>query len=143
MRNVNRITSAAIALGMCLSPSAVAAEVVAVVSSRSSVTSLTPSQLADIYLGRSSRFPDGSPAVPCDLAEGSPLREAFYTKVIGKSPTQVKAHWSKIIFTGRGQPPLEVSSSEAAKKLVTEKPGVICYIDKALVDRNVTVLLPR
>ena len=130
-------------LGLSLCSGAAAAEIVAVVSSKVAVKSLTQGQLADIYLGRTNRFPDGTPAVPCDLAEGSPLREVFYTKVIGKTAAQVRAHWSKIIFTGRGQPPREVATTEQAKKLVIENPGVVCYIDEVLVDRNVTVLLAR
>ena len=121
--------------------SAAGAEIAAVVSVKVPVTSVTPGQLADIYLGRTSRFPDGTPAIPCDLPEGSPLREAFYTKVVGKTAAQMRAHWSKIIFTGRGQPPREVRSAEEAKRLVVEHPGVVCYIDRSQVDRNLNVLL--
>ena len=137
----NQLTMRATAVALCLFASAASAQVVAVVSSKSSVTSLTVNQLADIYLGRSSRFPDGTPAIPCDLAENSPLREEFYTRLIGKSPAQIKAHWAKLIFTGRGQPPREVATSADAKRLVVEKPNVICYIDRNQVDRSVTVLL--
>lgn len=138
-----RLSLAALTLAMSLSAGAVAAEVAAVVSPRSGVTALTPAQIADIYLGRSSRFPDGSPAVPCDLPESHPLREAFYTRVLGKSPSQVKAHWAKIIFTGRGHPPREVSSIDEAKRLVAENPNMICYIDRSAADRSVQVLLTR
>lgn len=138
----NQLTMRATAVALCLFASAASAEVVAVVSSKSSVTSLTVNQLTDIYLGRSGRFPDGTPAIPCDLAEDSPLREEFYTKLIGKSPAQIKAYWAKLIFTGRGQPPREVATSADAKQLVVEKPNVICYIDRSQVDRSVTVLLP-
>ena len=136
--DANQLTMRATAVALCLFASAAAAEVVAVVSSKSAVTSLTVNQLADIYLGRSGRFPDGTPAIPCDLAEDSPLREEFYTKLIGKSPAQIKAHWAKLIFTGRGQPPRAVATSEDAKRLVVETPNVICYIDKRHVDRSVT-----
>ena len=98
--------SAAIMLILCLiaSPASAFADVVAVVSAKSSVTSLTLNQLTDIYLGRSARFPDGTPALPCDLAENSPLRAEFYTQLIGKSQAQIKAHWSKQNFTGKGNP---------------------------------------
>ncbi len=137
----NRIVLAVLVMGVGLSAAAAEAEPVAVVSSRSAVAALSPAQLADIYLGRSSRFPDGTPATPCDLVEGSPLRDAFYTKLTGKSAAQVKAHWAKIIFTGRGQPPRQVHDSDEAKRLVAANPGVVCYIDKTLVDRTVTVVL--
>lgn len=118
-------------------------EVVPVVSAKSSVTVLNANQVADIFLGKSSRFPDGSVAVPIDLAEDSPLRERFYTVFTGKSPAQLKAHWSKIIFTGRGQPPRQVSSSADAKKAVAENPNAIAYIDPKHVDSSVRVLASR
>src|SRR5688572_24835426 len=85
-----------------------AEDVVPVVSAKSPITALSTAQVADIFLGKTSRFPDGSPAVPLDLAEDSPERDRFYAQYTGKSPAQVKSHWAKIIFTGRGQPPRQV-----------------------------------
>src|SRR5688500_4251521 len=120
-----------------------AEDVVPVVSARSSITQLNANQVADIFLGKSSRFPDGSVAMPIDLSEESPLRERFYTVLTGKSPAQLKAHWSKIIFTGRGQPPRQVSGSAEAKKMLADNPNAIAYIDAKQVDSSVRVLASR
>ena len=120
-----------------------AQEVVAVVSARSAVTALDSAQVADIFLGRTTRFPNGAPATPIDLNEESALRERFYTQYTGKSPAQVKAHWAKIIFTGRGQPPRQVATAAEVKKLVAENPNAIGYIDAAQVDNSVRVLTAR
>jgi hypothetical protein len=144
MNRVLRRLTPPLAVFMCITTTNAAAEVAAIVSSKRTVAvTVTPAQLADIYLGRSSRFPDGSPATPCDLPEGSPTREEFYAKIVGKSAAQVKAHWAKLIFTGRGQPPRQVANSEEAKKLVTENPSIVCYIDHTAVDGSVTVLFTR
>jgi len=116
------------------------AEVVAVVSAKSQVTTLSKGQLADIFLGRVSRFPDGVRAVPIDQAEGSVVRDEFYAKVAGKSPAQVKAYWSKIIFTGRGQPPRAVTSSREMKERIRENPAAIGYIDATLADDSVRII---
>ena len=120
-----------------------AEDVVAVVSARSAITALSPTQVADIFLGRSTRFPDGTQAVPIDQNEDSPVREKFYAQFTGKSPAQVKAHWSKIIFTGRGQPPRQVSGGPEVKKMVADNPNAIGYIDPKLVDSSVRVLALR
>ena len=40
-------------------PASAQEEVVPVVSAKSSVTALNPNQVADIFLGKSTRFPDG------------------------------------------------------------------------------------
>jgi ABC-type phosphate transport system substrate-binding protein len=130
----NRAACILTALASALYAGATAAEAVAVVSARSSVTSLTKNQVADIFLGKASRFPDGGPAVPIDQVEGSASREDFYLRIAGKSPAQLNAHWSKIIFTGRGQPPREAGSAAELKKLVAANPNAIGYIEENLVD---------
>ena len=122
---------------------AAAQEVVAVVSARSPVTALNADQVADIFLGKSTRFPNGSQAVPIDQNEESELRDKFYALYAGKSPAQVKAHWAKIIFTGRGQPPRQVPNSAAAKKAIADNPNAIGYIDVRLLDPSLRVLASR
>ena len=128
-------------LGLTLSLSAQAqADIVAVVSAESSITRLSTSQLADIFLGKVSRFPDGSLAVPVDLSDGSAERDQFYAKVTGKTPAQIKAYWSKIIFTGRGQPPKAVQNGSDMKTYVAANIDAIGYIDSTMVDNSVRVL---
>ena len=131
---------AAISLAVSVESGARAEDVVAVVSSKNSVTSLTTAQVADIFLGKSSRFPDGSQAMPIDQPEDSPARDRFYAQVTGKSAAQVKAYWSKIIFTGRGQPPVQASNGAEVKKMIAQNPSAIGYIEPALVDDSVRVV---
>lgn len=54
---------------------------------------------------------------------------------------QIKIHWSKIIFTGRGTPPTALPDSMAVKRRVAEDPHAIGYIDQSQVDDSVRVLL--
>jgi ABC-type phosphate transport system substrate-binding protein len=116
------------------------ADVVAVVSAKSPISTLTKPQVADIFLGKVSHFPNGIQAEPIDQIEGSSVRNEFYEKVAGKSPAQVQALWSKIIFTGRGEPPPTVSNSVEMKKIIVANPAAIGYIDRDLVDDSVKVL---
>jgi len=126
---------------VALSSTAVRADVVAVVSSKSSITTLTKNQVIDIFLGRRIRFPDGNPAVPIDQAEGSATRNEFYERFANMSPALLKAFWSKIIFTGRGLPPQSVANSMEAKKFVMANLNTIGYIDRSMVDSDVKVVL--
>lgn len=128
-------------LGLGLGMTAAQAEVVPVVSAKSSLAVLTRHQVADIFLGRLNRFPDGSPAVPLDQAEGSVVRSEFYNRYAGMSSPQVKAFWAKIIFTGRGQPPRAVANDGEVKKMLAANPRLIGYIDQKMVDSSVKVLL--
>ncbi len=135
--------AALLGLALSLGASMVAAQVVAVVSATSPSAALSNDQVVDIFLGKANRFPDGREAVPIDQAEGSRPRDEFYQKFAGKSPAQIKAHWSKIIFTGRGQPPRQASSDAEVKKFVAANPGAIGYIERSLVDGSVKVLLSQ
>jgi ABC-type phosphate transport system substrate-binding protein len=130
----------AIGLTLSLSSVVVKADVVAVVSAKNPITALDKSQVADIFLGKASRFPNGVQAVPIDQAEGLAVRDEFYGKVVGKTAAQIKAYWSKIIFTGRGQPPPNVSNSIEMKKRISDNPAAIGYIDRSLVDDSVRVV---
>jgi ABC-type phosphate transport system substrate-binding protein len=116
------------------------ADVVAVVSAKSTVTTLTNAQVTDIFLGKVSRFPNGTPALPIDQPEGSVARDQFYAKFLGKSAAQIKAFWSKIIFTGRGQPPKEAADSLDVKKRISENPAAIGYIEESAIDPSLKVV---
>ena len=134
------INSTALALALALLVDTVTADVVAVVSSTSTITSLSNAQVTDIFFGKVSRFPNGTLAVPIDQVEGSPARDEFYATFASKSAAQVKSLWAKIIFTGRGQPPKAVSNSIEVRKLLAANPQAIGYIERSSVDSSVKVL---
>jgi ABC-type phosphate transport system substrate-binding protein len=137
---MNRIGLLLIGLVCGIAASAAMADVVAVVSAGSAVTTLSRNQLLDIFLGRANRFPDGTPAVPLDQAEGSAVRDEFYSKLAGQTPAQIKAYWAKIIFTGRGQPPPTVPNDVDVKKRIRANPAAIGYIDRSAVDDSVRIV---
>src|ERR1700683_2495472 len=142
MAPLNCISWTVVALALSLAmPGVGEADVVVVASSKSAVSTLSKDQVTDIFLGKTSRFPDGAPAVPIDQVEGSPARDEFYATFANKSPAQVKAHWTKIIFTGRGQPPKSVSNSVEVRKLIAANPQAISYIDRSAIDSTVKVVV--
>jgi ABC-type phosphate transport system substrate-binding protein len=92
-------------------------------------------QLADLYLAKSSAL------IPIDQVADSPIYVEFYKKATGRDTSQVKATWSRILFTGRGVPPKQMSNSEAVKKAVAANPKAVGYIEKSAVDATVKVAL--
>jgi ABC-type phosphate transport system substrate-binding protein len=125
----------AIAGGLC--STAAWSEIVVIVSANAPVTALSVAQVSDIFLCKTSNFPDGAAVVPIDQADGSAIRQEFYAKATGKSPELLKAYWSKLIFTGQGEPPREMADSEKIKKLVAHNRNYIGYIDNSAVDASV------
>ena len=127
--------------GLVLSACTAHADVVVVVSAKSSVQGLTADQVSQIFLGKVNAFPDGTVAVPLDQADNASERNAFYTKITGKDAMQLKSYRSKLIFTGKGQPPKELPGNSEVKKAVAGDPAAIGYIDKSAVDSSVRVVL--
>jgi ABC-type phosphate transport system substrate-binding protein len=141
MTRNSRSAVSALGLVLILAAAVATADVVAVVSAKSPVAVLSKSQLTQIFLGKATRFPDGTQALPIDQREGSPLRDEFYATFAGRSSAEIKSHWAKMVFTGRGTPPRTVADSVEARKLTAANPQVISYIERREVDDSVKVLL--
>jgi ABC-type phosphate transport system substrate-binding protein len=137
---IGRIGWVAVGLALTLSCAVAKADVVAVVSAKSPITTLSMSQVAEIFLGKVSRYPNGLQAFPIDQAEDSAIRDEFYSKVVGRTAMQVKAYWARIIFTGRGQPPPTVSGDLEMRRRISENSAAIGYIDRSVVDASVRVV---
>ena len=116
------------------------AQVAVVVGAKSDIPTLTADQISGIFLGKTDKFPSGSTALPLDQASGSSVRGTFYDKVTGKSEAQVKSAWSRLVFSGKGTPPKEVTSSSEVKKLLSTNQNAIGYIEKNAVDSSVKVI---
>lgn len=136
-RTSSRLLGAALLLGVLAGAPARAADLVVIVSARNPVAALRADQVAAIFLGQSVRFPDGAEAVPYDQRLGAPLRDEFYARVTSRTPALLKAHWSKMVFTGRGQPPAEMADSVAVRRKVADDPEAIGYIDRSALDASV------
>ena len=125
----------------CSAALAQADDLVVVVSARSPVESLRADQVAAIFLAQSPRFPNGAVATALDQPIGSAERDQFYLRVAGKTPALLKAYWSKMVFTGRGQPPRELAGSAAVRKAVADDPGLVGYIEREALDPSVRQVL--
>jgi ABC-type phosphate transport system substrate-binding protein len=128
-------------LGCALAAPAPAADLVVIVSAKNPVTALRADQVTAIFLGQTARFPDGAEAVPLDQRVGSQARDEFYARVANRTPVLLKAYWSKMVFTGRGQPPAEAPDSAAVRRKVAENPDAIGYIDRSALDASVRPVL--
>lgn len=125
----------------CFATLAAAEDIVVIVNPKNASTALTADEVAEIFLGKTSRLPGGGAPAPADQAYGSPLREAFYQKATSKDAAQVKAVWSRIVFSGKGTPPKTLGSSEDVKKFVASDPNGIGYIEKSAADSSVKIVL--
>jgi ABC-type phosphate transport system substrate-binding protein len=119
---------------MCAALPVLAAEIVVIVNPKNPASRMFSEQAAQFFLGKSTLF------TPIEHTEG-PLRNEFSQKVLGKDSAQVKAQWSKLVFTGKGTAPKEYGSSAEVKKAVAADVQAIGYIEKSAVDDSVKVIL--
>ncbi|MBX2859325.1 MAG: phosphate ABC transporter substrate-binding protein [Cellvibrionaceae bacterium] len=113
----------------------------AVIVHPSNAISLSTQAVKNIYLGRQKSFSGGGHAIAINQKMTAEIRKNFEETILGKSPAQVKAYWSKQLFTGKGVPPQEVDSDKEVIGLVAQNPSTIGYIDSSLVDSSVKVVL--
>ncbi|CCQ09263.1 ABC-type phosphate transport system, periplasmic component [Pseudoalteromonas luteoviolacea B = ATCC 29581] len=113
---------------------------VSVIVHPSNASTIDASTIEKIYTGKVKAFPDGSKVTPIRLAEGNPISEEFNSKALNKSSSQLKAYWSKLIFTGKGTPPDEVNSDAEMLKLVAANPDHIGFVSSSAVTGDVKVV---
>ncbi len=117
------------------------AQVAVIVNPKSATATMTADQVSAIFLGKSNTLPGGAAAQATDLPESAAAREQFYSKVTGKQAAQVKAAWSRLVFSGKATPPKELATAADVKKFVAANPDAIGYIEKSAVDASVKVVL--
>lgn len=121
-------------------PGTAMADIVVVVSAQNPVESISRSELVDLYLGRRTQFEHGDSVVLVDQREGSVAHRTFYSEYLDRSPADIKAHWSRLIFTGRGQPPRTVPDGAAMADTVAGNPRAIGYLAPEYVDERLRVV---
>ena len=114
---------------------------VVIVNNHNNSDSLSSDLVSDIYLGRTKRFPSGEPAKPLDLPKNLSITNDFYTKVVKKSPAQLRAHWARLVFTGKGRPPQKLSDQLEVKSMVSEDNDMIGYVYEKTADEEVKIIL--
>lgn len=120
----------------------VQAEVAVIVSpdNNNTYTSIDKELVARIFLGKVSKFPDGTQVKPVNLKQSNYLREAFNRDFLSKTESQLGRYWSRMRFSGKAALPKEVMSADEMKLVIANDPNLIGYIDAMDVDDSVKVI---
>lgn len=122
-----------------LSGTGVQAAEVAVISNLTVPEStLTRSQLLDLYTGDKRTWNNGDPVIVFDLKTRGPVRQTFY-RYLRKTPSRMKSLWMKRMLLGEGQPP-EALDADAVVAKVAATPGAVGFVDRSEVTAEVKVL---
>ncbi|MCW8900533.1 MAG: phosphate ABC transporter substrate-binding protein [Gammaproteobacteria bacterium] len=102
---------------------------------------LSKDKLAQIYLGKIKNYSNGRTINAVDLPNDSDAHKKFYKSVVQKSDSAMNRYWSKLKFTGKGNPPKELGSDSEVVKWVANTEGAIGYIDGKYLNKSVKVVL--
>lgn len=98
------------------------------------------SAIARLYLGKDKTYANKEIAVLIAQIESAPVTLEFNSKVLGKNAKQLKSHWSRLVFTGKGIPPNEVSTDADVIAEIKKNVNAIGYVDLASVTKDVKVV---
>ncbi len=125
-RNVNLLAAlllVAFAIGM-----AEAADYKLIVHSGVGVTTLNAAAVEKIFLGKKSKWDDGTKIVPVTLAKDSAIHKAFVAEVVKKAEPKFTSFWQQALFTGKGTPPKSFGSEAELVKFVASTKGAVGYV---------------
>ena len=117
-----------------------APNVVVIANPSAQISTIGADEIARLFLGKTKAVA-GQKLTPVDQDKTSAVCEAFYRSVVGKSPSQLRAYWSKLVFTGKGSPPQEYSTDADVVAAVASDPELVGYVAASAVDASVKVLL--
>lgn len=125
------VSLAAVGLVTIVAVAADSEDLKVVVNGNNSMTSIDTGHLSKIFLKETVTWPDGSEAVPVDMAPESGVRKKFSKLVHGRKVAAIKSYWQRQIFSGKAVPPVEFTSEEDLLFFVAETPGAVGYVSNS------------
>lgn len=104
---------------------------------------LSRAQARLVFAGKITRWQDGSLIRVFILPEEAPLHQELCKGVLDLYPYQLRSAWDRIIYTGIGQAPIQVTTETEMRKRVASVPGAIGYIGKVYSHDKVRALSVR
>ena len=121
-------------------PAGLAAQEFQVVAhAATSVSSVSPGELSDVFLKKVTKL-GGAAVAPVDQAKASPIRAAFTKRVHGRAVSAVDAFWQQQIFSGGDSPPATKPSDDEVLAFVKSTPGAIGYVSAGAATAGVKVV---
>ncbi|MFT7111019.1 MAG: ABC-type phosphate transport system substrate-binding protein [Psychrobacter glaciei] len=102
-------------------------------------SSISMQKLRDIYSG-DSQYINGIRIIPLDQSFNTENRALFYDLVLEKPMDQIMSHWSKLIFTGKGQAPTSLSGDASILEFVSGNLNAIGYVGSDMPIINVKII---
>lgn len=138
---MKRLLALLLSLPLALMTQGALAERIAIIAGEQApIANLTLSEAQQLFSGQL-RSVDGHAVEALDMPGNDSLRNAFYQQLLGRNADQMRAHWARLIFTGKARPPREVAHADEMRTLVTRNSNMIGYLPADKVPADAKVLL--
>lgn len=92
------------------------------------VTALSRDNVMQIFLRKTTSWPNGQPIAAVDQRSDAPSRHSFSLSVLRKDTNEIASYWNQMIFSGRALPPPTKGSDDEVLAYVRSNPNAIGYI---------------
>ncbi len=115
------------------------ADIAVIVSVAAQVTNTSPASIRDVFLDRVHTFDNNVAVIPVNNRS---LMKYFYLRVADRNQNEMESYWSKLLFTGRGEPPTALEDDSLVVKIIENNPNMVGYVNSASIkdDTKVKVL---
>ena len=96
--------------------------------------------LRAIFSMRINTWPNGKRIKVYVLPDDNSLHQRFSKERLNVFPYQLRSAWDRLVFSGTGQAPNVVSTSEEMLTKISSTPGAVGYLYSIQIDDNVNVL---
>lgn len=104
------------------------------------ISKISESTLRAIFGMRMLEWPDGTPITVFVLNQNNQQHTEFCKNILHVFPYQLQRNWNRLIFSGSGQAPIFLSSTQEMLEHVRNTPGAIGYLPEDKVNDKVRIL---
>ncbi len=115
------------------------AEVLIICHKNVTETSLSESEITEIFLGKRVQWEDNSKIRPA-ITKDADLHKQFLKTYLKKSEKQYQNYWNRLVFSGQGTPPQRLDTEAELIQYVAETEGAIGYMNSTTTAENVKIL---
>jgi ABC-type phosphate transport system substrate-binding protein len=134
-------TKLTLAIILFLTSSLTWGDLVVIVNVNNSINTLERKQVIDLFMGRTSVFPNDKLARPFDINDIKNVRANFYRALTGKNEAQVDAYWATLMFAGRMSPPEKMKDEVSVIATVVKNEAAIGYVNRQALPEGVKIVM--
>lgn len=118
-----------------LSPCVLSADPVLIHHPQLQGEDFSTNSLLRIYAIQKKIWSDGTPVKVFALPNSSNVHKQFVKEYLRMQPYQLSRLWHRLVFSGTGSIPVEISSDRLMLEKVKNTVGAIGYVDSSIVDQ--------